>query len=600
MKAGGGSIFTFKFKRNTNTNRKPLSTRKRLGIIKLTILGLFIVVTANLVKPLYIYKEKLTAMHNAQERVTQDLEYYRGEILDRSGKELAISYNGYKVDVDLKSLRESLDKNKISIEDFSKKISNYINKSYDDIYSLLSDTSENAAMFFTLARKIDYDNIKLFKSYLDDSDVVGVTFDNDTKRFYPYNDLASKIIGHINSEGIGLVGVENMYNKFLTGINGSNVVEKDALGNTLPYDDPQYFSAVNGKNVTLTLDLDIQNCLEKHVKEAMTNTKSKGAAAIVCDPYTGEILAMASTPGYNLNDPWIKDATIDVQQKAWNNPCVSNAFELGSIMKIATSLAALEDGTLKDVNDIVSGGGKTLVVNGKPIANAEYKDYGVETLQDALVHSSNIAFAALGLKIGADRMEYYLNKFGFGKPTGVDLPSETAGIIKDAKNMIDLDLATIAFGQTNSASMIQYMAFLNAVANGGTWLTPHVLKEYTDTTDNTTVKYEEKNAKQIISKESINKLMPALVKTVENGKARTEGLSIAGKTGTAQVASTDSKGYVSTKYNTSFVAIFPGDAPKYTLMVSVFEPDPEKYYAGDTAVPPAKAIIDDLRVMKNF
>lgn len=592
---GGGIIITLK---NSN-NKKPLSTKQRLGIVRLAVVLLFVAITGSLMRPFFVYKEKLTSMHDSQDKVSEELSYYRGKILDRNGKELAVSYNGYKVDVDLNSLKESLSTKKISMEDFSKKVADFLNKSYDDVYGLLGDTSKNAKIFFTLARKVDYDNKKALKEYLDDEEIVGLTFDDDSKRFYPYNDLASSTIGHMNTAGIGLVGVENTYNKLLTGISGSTTVEKDALGNTLPYEDPQYFSPVNGKDVTLTLDLDIQNIVEKHVKEAMTNNKAKGAAAIICDPSTGEILAMASTPGYNLNDPWIKDATIDQQQKVWRNPVVSNAFELGSIMKLATSLAALEDGVVKDSSDIISGGGQVIKVNEKPIYNAELKDYGVETLQDALVHSSNVAFASLGLKIGAERMNYYLKKYGFGEATGIDLPGETAGIVKDAKDMIKLDLATIAFGQTNSSSMVQYMAFLNAVANGGTWLTPHVLKQYTDNTgDNNTIKYEEKNAKQIISKESINKLMPALVKTVEAGKARIDGFSVAGKTGTAQVSGPG--GYLSGKYNTSFVAIFPGDKPKYTIMLSVFEPDPAKYYAGDTAVPAAKAIIEDLRVLKNL
>lgn len=592
---GGGIIITLK----NNNNRKQLSTKQRLGIVRLFVILLFITITGSLMRPFFVYKEKLTSMHDSQDKVSEELAYYRGKILDKNGKELAVSYNGYKVDVDLKSLNESLTTKKISMEDFSKKVADFLNKSYDEVYGLLGDTSKDAKMFFTLARKVDYDNKKVLKEYLNDEEIVGLTFDDDTKRFYPYNDLASATIGHMNTAGVGLVGIENTYNKLLTGINGSTTVEKDALGNTLPYEDPEYFSPVNGKDVTLTLDLDIQNILEKHVKEAMVNNKAKGAAAIVCDPNTGEILAIASTPGYSLNDPWIKDASMDEQQKVWRNPVVSNAFELGSIMKLATSLAALEDGVVKDASDIISSGGSIIVVNGSKIANAENKDYKVETLQDALVHSSNVAFASLGLKIGADRMNYYLKKYGFGEATGIDLPGETDGIIKDAKDMIQLDLATIAFGQTNSASMVQYMAFLNAVANGGTWLTPHILKEYTDNTiEKNTVKYEEKNSKQIISKESINKLIPALVKTVDAGKARIDGFSVAGKTGTAQVSGPG--GYVTGKYNTSFVAIFPSDKPKYTLMVSVFEPDPEKYYAGDTAVPPAKAIIDDLRVLKNF
>lgn len=555
-------------------------------------------------RPFFTYKDKLLAMYKSQEEVSEELTYERGKILDRSGKELAVSYNGYKVDVDLKSLRESLDSRKISMEDFADKVSSFINKNYDDVYSALGDTSENAQLYFTLARKVEYENKKALKQYLSENEIVGLTFDTDTKRFYPYNDLAAATIGHINSEGLGLVGIESSYNKMLTGINGSTTVEKDARGNILPYDDPEYFSAVNGKDVKLTLDLDIQNSVEKHVKEAMTNTKAKGAAAIVCDPNTGEILAIASTPGYNLNSPWTEDSSMDEQQKLWGNPVVSNAFELGSIMKIATSLAALEDGVVKDVHDVVSGGGKSIKVKGINIYNAGQNDLGVETLEDMLIHSSNVGFATLGLKIGADRMSYYLDKFGFGKQTGVDLPNETAGIIKTAKNTSDIDLATIAFGQTNSASMIQYISFFNAVANGGTWLTPHILKEYTDNTvDKNTVKYEEKNSKRIVSTESIDKIKEALVQVVEKGtakKAFTEGLSIAGKTGTAQVASNDSRGYASTKYNTSFVAMFPSDKPKYTLMISVFEPDPEKYYAGDTAVPAGKAIIDDLRIMKNL
>lgn len=283
------------------------------------------------------------------------------------------------------------------------------------------------------------------------------------------------VLGHTNSDGAGLTGAELYYNKDLAGKPGVRISETDNKSKELPDTISEYTKPVDGNDVVLTIDEMIQSFCEKAAAQALSDNKAKAVTIIAMNPKNGEILAMVNKPDYNPNNPWEGAKTSDELQKLWRNRAVSDTFEPGSIFKVVTASAALAENKVSENDKFVCNG--SVKISNRIIHCWKVGGHGVENFVDLLKNSCNIGFAEVGKRLGKDLLCKYISKFGFGQKTGIDLPGEAQGIVKNVKNVTDLDVATISFGQVNTVSCVQYLAAFNAVANGGTWIRPHIMKE---------------------------------------------------------------------------------------------------------------------------
>jgi stage V sporulation protein D (sporulation-specific penicillin-binding protein) len=525
----------------------------------------------------------------------------RGKILDRNGHELAISANVYRVDLDLNTLRDEIKKNSMEMKDISLKLAEILEMEEKVVFEKLTKPLPNgkprgAAI---LRRRIEKEEVDEIRTFCKEKKISGIVISPDTKRFYPNNNFLSHVMGHTNSDGKGLMGVELVYDKFLSGIPGIKISELDAIGEDMPYVISDYTKPVDGKNVLLTIDETIQYFAEKAAEQALIDNNAKAVTVVVMDPNNGEILALVNKPDYNPNDPWVEDKSYLELQHMWRNRAVSDTFEPGSIFKVVTATAALAESKVKE-DDTFYCKGSTKVAN-RTIRCHKRTGHGQQIFEDILKNSCNMGFIELGKRLQAELLNKYVQLFGFGKKTGIDLNGEAAGIIKKTKDITEIDLATISFGQTNTVSIIQYLQAFNAIANGGKLIIPHVMKQITHYDENNNMvidkEYSNYNERQIVDEKTLKELRGYLEKVVSEGggkNAYIPGYHIGGKTGTAQKIDLVRGGYAQGKYISSFAGMAPADKPLITVMVSIDEPDPSKYYASLIAAPVAKQVFNDV------
>lgn len=525
----------------------------------------------------------------------------RGSIFDRNGNELAVSANVYRVDLAMNTIRSYVRKNNLTFEDIAPKIAGALDmdteKVLKELYKTLPSGKERGSA--TLARRIDKEKADKVR----DLKINGVLVSPDTQRYYPKNNFLAHVLGTTNSDGYGLAGIELQYNNVLKGIPGLRITETDRRSDELPYTISDFTKPVDGKNLILTIDSTIQGFAEKAAEQALNDNKAKAVSIMVMDPKTGEILAMANKPDFNPNKPREGASTADEMAKLWRNRMVSDTYEPGSIFKVYTAIAAMEKGLVSE-SDTFNCTGSKKVAN-RTIHCWKRTGHGEQNFVEILENSCNVGFMELGERLQAAGLNEYINKFGFGKKTGIDLPGEAKGIVKKTENITTVDLATISFGQSNTVTPIQYMAAFNAIANGGVMVTPHIMKAVTHVDENNQMIIDEtfetysKNyeKKQIVSKEQADLLCTYLEKVVFEGggkNAYIEGYRIGGKTGTAQKVNPETGTYGVGKYVASFAGMAPVDDPKVTVFISIDEPDPSKYYAGQIAAPVAKQVFYDV------
>lgn len=526
----------------------------------------------------------------------------RGEIMSRNGSKLALSEDVYRVDVDLNVFKKHLKDKKIPNEQAVEQLSQKLNVKKNEVEKILDSKDGNGKLlkFVSLKRKVDKKSTDAIK----DLKYNGIIISNDVERMYPNDSVLSQVIGHTNLDGNGTSGVEQSYNSELAGIPGVKVTEVDRNNNELPYKEATTVQPVDGKDLTLTIDEQIQNLAEKVAKETLDQNSAKSVSITIMNPQNGEILAMVTTPGYNLNKPYVEGKTDSEIQKIWKNRAISNVFEPGSIFKVITAAAALENNVVTDQDRFVSNG--SIKIGNTTLYNDNKENHGVETFSDIIKNSDNVGFVKLGQKIGKENFYKFVKAANFGQKTGIDLPGESAGLIKDFNNIKPIDLATMAYGQGVAVNQVQYIAAFNAVANGGKWIRPHVMKEISHMVEDKKVvdkKYDNLGEKVITSKEKATELRMYLERAVKEGTGKgtyMEGYHIAGKTGTANMVNSTAGGYDSGKYVTSFAGMAPANNPKVTLIVTIEEPNPEKYYAAQTAVPAARKLFSGLFKILNM
>jgi cell division protein FtsI (penicillin-binding protein 3) len=428
-------------------------------------------------------------------------------------------------------------------------------------------------------------------------DIEGIGFAKEPKRFYPNAEIGSHVIGFTGLDPEGLEGVEKKFDSTLLGNTGFMVTERDALGRDIGTRGMMTKSASAGQGLALTIDKNIQYIAEKELAAAVENSKGKGGIAIVMDPQTGKLLAMANYPTFNPN------SFGKFTPQALRNRAITDSFEPGSTMKVFLVAAALEEKAVKPEEGFNCENG-SYNVGGRTIHDTH--NYGRLSVGDILKHSSNIGAAKIGARLGPERLYGYLRGFGFGAKSNIDLPGEVAGYLRNKSQWYGVDLATISFGQGLSISAIQLAAAMSAIANGGNLMQPYVVDKIMDAKGNPTKQFLPVIKQKVVSAETariVANMMEGVAAEGGTGtSASVDGFKVAGKTGTAQKADPVTKGYSHDKRTASFVGFVPSDQPRLTILVVVDEPKTSPY-GGVVAAPAFSAIAKQslcyLRVAPN-
>lgn len=515
----------------------------------------------------------------------------RGIIYDRNGKELAVSISSYTVWATPVEIEAP--------EVVAKSLSMILDLEEEDILNKISNRKTG---LIKLAKWIDKEKADAIIK----ENYPGIRVAEDNKRYYPYGNFASYILGHTTDDNRGLGGIELSYDKVLSGIPGRWIKNTDAAGRQLPYGIEKYYQPEDGLNVVLTIDEVIQHFAEKALDNALVKTKAKRAMAIVMDPKTGDILAMAVKPDYDPNEARIPldeeeakkyelmslEEKQDLWNKMWRNPIVSDTFEPGSTFKLITSAAGLEEGVITPTSPFYSPG-YTVVAGTKISCWRSYRPHGQQTFTEAVQNSCNPVFIEVGQKLGIDNYYKYIDAFGFTNKTGIDLPGEGGSIIQNKETAGPVGLATMSFGHGISVTPIQLITAVSSIANHGKLMQPRVVKELIDSSSNVIHRYEPKLIRQVLSEKTARELSEIMESVVTEGSglnAYIPGYRIGGKTGTAEkiINGRYSKGDV----YSSFVAIAPINDPKLSVLVIIDEPQ-GIHFGSQTAAPAVREIIND-------
>lgn len=492
----------------------------------------------------------------------------RGIIYDNTGRKLAVSLPAKTV--------VALPDNVINPEKTAAELAEILDISYNTIYRRI--TSEAAAIF--LQRKVSGKTSQEIKN----KNLPGITFTEESKRYYPEGELASHIIGFTGVDNNGLNGLELSYNNYLSGKAGKMIVEKDAEGKTIPNGIREAVPGRDGYNVQLTIDEVIQYMAEKELKNAAEKFDFSGGSVIVMDSSNGDLLAMANTPTYNPNN------FADYSEKSWRNRAINDVFEPGSTFKIITAASALEEGVITE-NDILTDPGHIYVEN-EEINCWSRVGHGSQSFAEVVKNSCNPGFVEVGLKMEKETFYSYIKAFGFGEQTGIRLPAEAVGIIPEYQKIGPVELATFSFGHGLSVTPIQLAAAVSAVANEGKLMMPRLVKEVdTGTGGNSeNIINEPQLVRRVISKSTANKTKELLKQVVESGtgtQAAIEGYEIGGKTGTA-------KHYNEDIYDSSFIGIVPAGDRDLVVLTILYDIKGETYYGSQTAAPVFKNLTTNI------
>ncbi|MGH9766123.1 MAG: penicillin-binding protein, partial [Blastocatellia bacterium] len=442
-----------------------------------------------------------------------------------------------------------------------------------DQSELLKKLSGNSS-FLWLKRKLDPDVSQAVNDAIAKNKLHGVAIQKETQRFYPNNSLAAHLVGYVDAYDKGLAGVEQKYNDLLNGKPGEIVFDRDASGRTY---DRREAPAMNGAQVVLTIDAVLQHKVEVLLDEAVRMTRAKGAGAIVVDPKTGAILALANVPTFNPNER--PDANGD---KSRQNRAISWPYEPGSIFKMVTYAAAFEEGLIKPDDMVDCGGGQITI--GKRVIRDTHA-YGALTVEDAFAKSSNGGAIRIAMKLGKEKLFEYISRFGFGRKTGIELPGESRGIVNPLEDWRIDSIGSIAIGQEVSVTLLQAVGAAGAIANRGVWVKPHVVKKIV--AQDGRALYEPKiETRQVLSEQGARMMIRLMERVVTHGTARRAinltGYTAAGKTGTPQKVE---NGRMSqTKYMPSFAGFVPATDPRLAIIVMIDEPQ-GKHQGGSVAAP---------------
>lgn len=427
----------------------------------------------------------------------------------------------------------------------------------------------------------------------------GVKVDEDYKRYYPYGTLASKVLGFTGADNQGILGLEVKYDEYLQGTNGKILTLTDARGIEIENAGESRLEPVNGYDLCLSLDYNIQMYCEQAAKKVCTKKSADSVSVIVMNPQNGELMAMVNYPEFDLNDPFTlvgdtgESVSAEEKQnllnKMWRNQCISDTYEPGSTFKIITAAAALEEGVVKLDDAFFCPGYK--IVEDRRIRCARTTGHGAETFETGIMNSCNPVFMELGERLGAENFVGYFKQFGLLSKTNIDLPGEAGTIMHKTENIGPVELATISFGQSFQIIPIQLVTTVSSIINGGTRVTPHFGVSVQDADGNTVKTFSYETHENICTAETSETMRYLLEKVVSEGtgkNAKIEGFSIGGKTATSQTLPRSDHKYIS-----SFLGFAPADNPQVLVLVVINNPQ-GIYYGGTIAAPVAKEIFENI------
>lgn len=583
--------------------------RKKMNLKMVVLLFFFFIcifiLIARLSIIIFIHGEEYSqAAYNNQTK-NEIITPSRGTIYDCNGEILAMSVPVDTVSINPKSVKYSSGK-KVDKELLAEGFSNI----FEDLtYDAALEKVNSKASVVVIAKKVSNDKIELLKQWMKDNKISsGINIDEDSKRNYPYNDLASNLIGFCGTDNTGISGLEERWNDVLTGSAGKIVAAKDNNGDRISDEAEQYVAEENGSNLYLTIDTNIQKTAEKYLEEAcISNHALDGGNVIIMNPQNGDILAMATYPDYNLNDPFLVEPTglkdtwesLTSEQKneayssLWSNRAVTSSYEPGSTFKTIVAAAALEEGKIKTdtANDFTCTG--SMVIADRVIKCWRREPHGPQTLRDALENSCNPAFMQLGQKIGVSTLYKYFEAFGLFGKTGNDIAKAYNGVFYDINEVGPAELATMSFGQRFEISPLQLITAISAIANDGVLVEPRVVKQIENPDTKSIETVETTEVRQVISKETADKVKDMMKSVVTDGtgkSAAVQGYTVGGKSGTSEpVEAKVEDGYVA-----SFIAISPIENTQVVVLVTIYGVKGAVHQGGQVAGPVAKNILTEI------
>ena len=542
---------------------------------------------------------ELQTLAYEQQTLDRKINPKRGTIYDSNMNEIAVSSTVYTVTVNPTNIKKE------NREKIAKKMSEIFEIDYETVLKKINKRSS----IETISRKEEKQVVDQLSSWLIENNLgQGINIDEDTKRYYPYNDFASHIIGFCGSDNQGLGGIEAKYDDILNGEKGRITKVKDGSGKDIAGTVEEYTDAIDGNSIVMTIDTAIQSIVEKYLENACIDNKcTDGGNIIVMEPATGNILAMATYPTYNLNDPYtIVDEELkstwdslssekknEALQGMWRNKAIADTYEPGSTFKLVTSSAALEEGiTTTDKAGEFNCGGSITIAGTRIKCWRYYRPHGSQSLRQALMNSCNPVFIGLGQRLGVDTYYNYLNAFGFLSKTGIDLPGEAKGIFLDKSKVGPVELATISFGQRFEVTPIQMISMVSTIANEGKRMKPRLVKQIIDSQTGEVTDIEPECVGTAISAETANSVLSMMESVVAQGtgkNAQVSGFRVGGKTGTSE------DGVNTNKYVTSFVGVAPISDPQVTILVTLYNPTGEGgHQGGAVAAPVAGQVLGEV------
>lgn len=577
-----------------------ISRRKRMKIWILVVALIFSLFIGRIAWIQFVMGDELKQMAYEQQSLDRTVNPRRGTIYDATGKTiLAVSSTVNTITVNPNNI------SKENKEKVARALSNIFELDYETV---LKKVKKNTSIE-TIVRKVEKEKADELRIWMEDNNItVGINIDEDTKRYYPYNSLASQVIGFCGSDNQGLDGIEAIYEEELQGEKGRITKVTDANGGEIEGEGENYISAIDGDDLVLSIDATIQGIAEKYLKEAcIDNVCTDGGNIIVMNPKTGDILAMAGYPNYNLNEPYettieelkttwdslSESEQIAEMQKVWRNKAVADTYEPGSTFKLITASAALEEGittTDKEGEFCCTGG---ITIAGVRISCWRYYNpHGSESLRQALMNSCNPVFIGLGQEIGVSKYYDYLEKFGLLKRTGIDLPGEAGSIFLSEDKVGPVELATISFGQRFEITPIQMITAVSTIANKGTYVKPRIVKQIIDSETGEVTDIPVEETEGVISKETAEGVLSMMESVVAEGtgkNAQVKGYSIGGKTGTSE------DGVNTGKYVTSFVGVAPISDPEVVVLITLYNPTGEGgHQGGGVAAPIGSQVLGEV------
>ncbi len=576
-----------------------LSNKKKMRNALFIAIVIIILLTTRIGYIQFIWGPELSHMASSQQAQSRNITAKRGTIYDSTGKYiLAVSSSVESVSVNPTNIPQE---NK---EKVARALSEILELDYEKVIKKVSKRSS----IEIIAKKVDKERTDKLRKWMEETGITtGINIDEDSKRYYPYGDLAAQVIGFCGSDNQGLDGIEAKYDEELKGTNGRIERQTNAAGESLGVE--EYIAAIDGNNLILTIDMTIQSIVEKYLEEAcIDNVCTDGGSVIAMDPRNGDILAMATYPSYDLNTPYepytdeLKSAWEGMSQKdkttalqgMWRNKAISDTYEPGSVFKTVTASAALQEGIVTNIDEA----GQFCCTGGIEVAGTRircwryYRPHGSESLRQALMNSCNPVFIGLGQKIGVTKYYEYLRKFGLFSKTGIKLPGEANSIFVKEEKAGPVELATISFGQRFEITPLQMITAVASIANGGVYIKPRIVKSIQNSVTGEVTEMPIETGEQIISKENAEKVLSMMNSVVSEGtgkNARVAGYNVGGKTGTSE------DGVNTGKYVTSFCGVAETDNPYIVLLITLYNPTGEGgHQGGGVAAPVGGKILSEV------